>query len=196
MPELFDKNEKRIITVPNLLSILHVAFLPFIFHFLQKGNDQSNLIAAFLICVGASTDVIDGYIARRFKQTSNFGRILDPLADKIFTISLMVFLVSNRGLPFWYFIIVIIRDIAIIVCALYVIFKKQHISESNNIGKFASFAFVPVILLFTLGLEPYATIMMWISFFLVLLSFVSYTKMYYSLVIPQKESTYKPQEEI
>lgn len=190
MPELFDKNETRIITIPNILSIIHLAFLPFIFHFLYKGDDQSNLIAAFLIVIGASTDIFDGYIARRFKQTSNLGRILDPLADKIYTISLMIFLVSHRGLPLWYLIIVLLRDSAIIFCALYIIIKKQYLSESNIIGKVASFSFVPVIFLFTLELKPYTAIMMWISFILILFSFISYAKMYYSMLSTQRETTY------
>ncbi len=182
MPELFDTSEKRIITVPNILSILHVALLPFIFHFLKKGDARSDLIAVLLICIGASLDIADGYIARRFNQTSNLGRILDPLADKIFTISILILLVGVKGLPIWYLIIVIARDFAIILCGLYVILSKHYVSESNLVGKFASFSFFPVILLYALELAPFALSAVYLSVALILLSVVSYARVYFALI--------------
>jgi cardiolipin synthase len=186
MPDLFDKNENRIVTIPNILSLLHIAFLPFIFHFLKKGDQQSDIISAVLIWAGSSIDVLDGYIARRFNQTSNLGRILDPLADKVFTITLMLFLVSFKDLPIWYLIVVLIRDIAIIICGLYVMLKKQFISEPTRIGKYASFSFLPVLLTYTLELGSFALLMLYISLGLILLSVVSYAKVFYRLCAPNK----------
>jgi len=186
MPELFDKNENRIVTIPNILSLLHIAFLPLIFHFLKKGDPHSDIISAILIWAGSSIDVLDGYIARRFNQTSNLGRILDPLADKVYTITLMLFLVSIKGLPVWYLVIVLIRDIAIIICGLYVMLKKQFISEPTRIGKYTSFSFLPVLLTYTLELGSFALLMLYISLGLIILSVVSYAKVFYKLCSPKK----------
>lgn len=184
MPQLGDPSEKRIFTIPNLLSVVHVAILPLIYHFLKEGTPRATTIAAALITIGASTDILDGFIARRFGQTSNLGRILDPLADKAFTIALMIFLVGHRDLPLWYLLVVICRDVAIGMGGIHLILKKRFVSESNTIGKIASFLFFPVIITHTLKLEPWALATLWCSFCFIVLSTASYAKQFIALASP------------
>ena len=83
------------------------------------------------------TDISDGYIARRFKQESEFGRIIDPLADKIFVGVFIVILLAYDLLPLWYFLVVLIRDVLIFSGGMFMRKKSGVLTQSNNLGKTA-----------------------------------------------------------
>src|SRR5216684_5498115 len=114
----------RIITVPNLLTIVRMALIPV---FVSLLFYQKFLLALAIFIVAGITDGLDGLLARRFHQQSPLGRILDPIADKMMLVTSFVVL-SMRGvfpipipkhlpIPFWVTITVISRDVFIIVSA-------------------------------------------------------------------------------
>jgi cardiolipin synthase len=110
----------RILTVPNVLSLLRLLTVP-IFLWLFT-HDQEN-IAVIIYAAGAWTDFFDGYIARRFNQVSEFGKLLDPLSDRVYIVSLAVALVVRGTLPGWLAGVVIGRDILVLI-ALPMLAKK------------------------------------------------------------------------
>lgn len=101
--------------LPNKLTILRVALIvPFvIFMLLSDMTDWSKWIALVIFCAASATDAVDGYIARRDNLVTNFGKFMDPLADKLLVCSALVCLVSLRLLPTVVCIIIIAREFAI-----------------------------------------------------------------------------------
>ena len=101
--------------LPNKLTILRVILIvPFVlFMLLSEFGDWQKWIALVLFCAASVTDWLDGYIARRDNLVTNFGKFMDPLADKLLVCSALVCLVSLRLLPTVVCIIIIAREFAI-----------------------------------------------------------------------------------
>ena len=103
-------------TTASKITLVRVAFIPvyMIFMYLSGGQIGPWLWAAFGIFVIASlTDYVDGYIARKYHQVSDFGKFLDPLADKLLTIAAMVMFCEWGQMPAWALMIVLTREFAV-----------------------------------------------------------------------------------
>ena len=96
--------------VPNLLTALRILLIPFFIGLLIYGY---HLLAAVVFCAAGVTDALDGMAARRTRQTSRLGTFLDPLADKLLSVSSFVTLSAVGPMPVWLVVIVISRDIMI-----------------------------------------------------------------------------------
>lgn len=109
------KNMLTNMNLPNKLTILRVILIvPFVvFMLLTEKTDWSKWIALILFCAASITDALDGHIARRDNLVTNFGKFMDPLADKLLVCSALVCLVSLRMLPTVVCIIIIAREFAI-----------------------------------------------------------------------------------
>ncbi len=104
------------INLPNLLTMLRIALIPVVLWLLADGTPRANFWAAMVYIGTALTDLIDGYLARRWGQISVLGKFLDPLADKLLVMSTLVFMVYLGRLPFLGVVAVIImlaRELAI-----------------------------------------------------------------------------------
>jgi CDP-diacylglycerol--glycerol-3-phosphate 3-phosphatidyltransferase len=142
--------ELRIWTISNFLSLSRVLLLPFIYHYLKDGGNQSNRIALILMLVGVMSDIMDGLVARRTGVESNFGKILDPLADKICIGTMILILASLRGFPLWLIGIVIARDILIVVSASILIKRNKVVISANGLGKATTLFMALLIFAYTL----------------------------------------------
>jgi cardiolipin synthase (CMP-forming) len=137
---LNENSKERIVTLSNILSLSRIFLLVPIIYCLAEGNHhpEYNLYALGLMLLGAMTDMLDGWLARRMKQVTNFGRIIDPIADKIGVGAVLIFLAITRpDFPMWYLWIVLLRDAVIFCIGSYIRVKYRHIFESNMIGKIA-----------------------------------------------------------
>ncbi len=102
--------------LPNKLTILRMIMIPFfvVFLMLPIGGETAHRYIALAIFVAASlTDTLDGYIARRDHLVTDFGKFMDPLADKLLVCSAMICLIETGELPFWIVIIIITREFII-----------------------------------------------------------------------------------
>ena len=99
----------RIWTVPNLLSALRLAGVP-LFLYWVLGTHQDGRAILLLMFAGA-TDYFDGYVARRFRQFSRLGQLLDPAADRLYILATLLALVLRDGLPLWWAAALIGRDV-------------------------------------------------------------------------------------
>jgi cardiolipin synthase len=101
--------------VPNALTLLRLALIPIVAYALIG---HAYAIALPLFLVAALTDLADGYIARRFAQTTRLGAMLDPIADKLNMLVATILLASQRLLPWWLAVAVVGRDVFIVLGAL------------------------------------------------------------------------------
>ncbi len=162
-------------TISNLITFFRLVLLPFIIFFLIK---KERLIAFIIMLIALISDVVDGYIARRFHQESELGKLLDPLCDKISLVVILITLLIINSIPVWAVVIIALRD-ALILLGSYVIFKKKRlVYKSNILGKATGFLFGAMILAFTLNLQSLGMIILYISIPVMIGAFITYLRRY------------------
>ena len=83
-------------TIPNILSLFRIFLIPvFLIIYLTQDNQPYFIISALILLLSGITDVLDGYIARKFKMTSELGKVLDPFADKMTQIAILAALIKG-----------------------------------------------------------------------------------------------------
>ena len=99
--------------VPNILTIIRFLLIPFILLNVFIGN---YILAFVFFTISGITDIADGFIARKFDLVSNFGKLMDPLADKLTQISVLAALVSVKIIPVWILAIVVLKELITYFC--------------------------------------------------------------------------------
>lgn len=170
------QNSWKFFTIPNILTIFRILLIgPIVYLVLQEDN-TCFIIGLVLIFVAIATDFFDGKIARKLNQTSEYGKILDPLADKIAVGALLVVLVINRGLPVWVAVFIIGRDFLILLAGLIWTTKHKYVVASNFLGKVAVFSIALMIVAYIVELSTIAIIFTWLAVFFAFISGIVYLK--------------------
>ena len=135
----FQTRQDRIMTLANAISISRI-FLAFplvlIFEEIARGDSSKNWLAFGLIIIIVITDFLDGYVARKAEETTNFGKLIDPVADKICMMVVLIYLIITYHLPFLlFFIILALRDTFLIIIGVYLMFSFDEVFQSNQSGK-------------------------------------------------------------
>src|SRR5665213_1799671 len=112
------EGEFRIWTVPNALSIGRVVLFIWCLQELFFVGDR--FLAAVALSIAGVTDYLDGFIARRFDQTSELGKFLDPAVDRLMTTGTLISLMVFGALPLWLGSLVLVREVVVSVAALFV----------------------------------------------------------------------------
>lgn len=100
--------------LPNKLTIARVCMIPFfVFFLLNNSIPNGKYIAVVIFILASLTDTLDGYIARKYHLITNFGKFMDPLADKLLVSSALICFVEMRYIPAWIIIIIISREFII-----------------------------------------------------------------------------------
>jgi cardiolipin synthase len=123
---------KAVWTVPNVLSFLRLLSVPVFLYLFITGREAAAFV---LYTVGAWSDFFDGVIARRLNQVSVLGKLLDPLADRIFISALLIALVARDAVPLWLAIVVVGRDLLLL--SLFPIVERRGMEriQVNLAGK-------------------------------------------------------------
>lgn len=121
-------------SVANLITILRLLLVPFFFAALISDSARSDIIAVFLYAVAASTDWVDGYIARRTNTVTAVGKIIDPLVDRLLLASGVIGLYLVDRLPLWIPIVLVLRDVYLLYGS-YVLEREGVILPVTYIGK-------------------------------------------------------------
>ena len=153
------EGKQNIWNAPNILTMLRLLLIP-IYWVLMMVRD--NETAALIVFVTASiTDLLDGYIARHFNQVTDWGKLFDPLADKLMVVSVMMTLVLKGAVPLIILIIIGIKEI-IMVAGAACMLRRKIVVYSKPVGKTAQFTMVAgMILAFARALGEFgATIML------------------------------------
>lgn len=129
--------------ISNSLSLLRIILSFPTAYLLYIGEVNSAIILGTLTGI---TDFFDGYFARKLNQITDLGKILDPVADKIFIGLIALAMLVNEMLPMWFFTIVILRDVLILIGGLYAKQKYKIVLASNFEGK-ATFVLIIITLI-------------------------------------------------
>ena len=110
MRKLFEKYFTDIWNVPNVLTMLRLALIPVFVALFATGHDK---LALLTFLVASFTDFLDGYIARKYNQVTDFGKFVDPLADKLLVTAALIIMVEWGRMPAWAVIIIVAREFAV-----------------------------------------------------------------------------------
>src|SRR4051794_20306474 len=100
-------------TIPNLLTVFRILLVPVLVTALLSGLEIGDTLAAIVFVIASLTDALDGWMARRNKDVTTFGKLMDPLADKLLVTSALVSLVSLDRLQAWVAMVIIAREFAV-----------------------------------------------------------------------------------
>ena len=175
--------------IPNILTVLRFFLIPFTVYYLI--NDQFILAIVFL-CLSGLTDVLDGTIARKFNFITNFGKLIDPLADKITQLSLLGTLVLKDIIPLWILVIVLVKEAAMVAGASF-LYGKELVVSSKWYGKAATVLFYLAILLSMifrdLGIQTSVDLIIYyIAVIMTIFSLVMYFREFYIQGYLKKEN--------
>jgi CDP-diacylglycerol--glycerol-3-phosphate 3-phosphatidyltransferase len=103
------------LNLPNLLTVLRIMLVPVLVVALLGNTPEGDVLAAIVFALASLTDFIDGYLARARDSVTTFGKLMDPLADKLLIIAALISLVSLHRLPAWIAMVIITRELAVTV---------------------------------------------------------------------------------
>ena len=134
----------------NLLSALRIFLIPFVLYGLWRDGQTLSWTTLGLVLVTGFSDVADGYVARRWGQTSALGQILDPVADKLVLASLGLGLVCWRGFPLWLVLLLLARDLVILAVGLCLWKRRNLVIPASRLGKYTTVSMGLLVLCYVL----------------------------------------------
>ncbi|MBU1163545.1 MAG: CDP-diacylglycerol--glycerol-3-phosphate 3-phosphatidyltransferase [Proteobacteria bacterium] len=177
---MFSFNIKNLLSHPNNLTLYRIAAIPVIVILLLFPNRFCTFMAAILFSVAAITDYLDGFYARKKGLVSNFGKVMDPLADKLLVSSTFIMLSSLGWIPAWMVCIIIGRELAVTGLRNIIVERKKDVSASI-LGKykigFQIASIIPLLLhypYFGINLHAIGIVFLWPALVLTVWSGVDY----------------------
>lgn len=165
--------------LPNKLTVLRVIMVPFFVFFMltDVGGEANKWIALVLFCAASLTDMLDGKIARARNLVTNFGKFMDPLADKLLVCSAMICLIPAGKLPAWIVIVIIARE--------FIISGFRLVASDNGIviaasywGKFKTVSQMAMVIVLIADFggvfDVIGTMLIWVSLILTIVSLIDY----------------------
>lgn len=163
----------RIVTVPNILTLIRfllVGVMAYVFF----NVDPKYALVVYLLA--AATDLLDGFIARRFNQVSNVGKAMDPIADKLMTITALVCMLIKGYLTVGVLVVIIVKEALMVIggALIYLVFKKVVVA--NLYGKISAMAYFLAIMLLFLHdyVTPYDAWFMYLAVTMNIISMIQY----------------------
>ncbi len=129
------------LTVPNILTLIRFLAIPVLAYLINAG-DAYNTMAFILFLAIWMTDMLDGYIARRFNQVSEFGKLFDPLVDKLFQFTTAVMMYVVGRLPLWVPLFILVKEIMMILGSALLFRRTKLVVYAEWYGKISTALFV------------------------------------------------------
>jgi CDP-diacylglycerol--glycerol-3-phosphate 3-phosphatidyltransferase len=184
--------------LPNLLTLLRIFFVPMLVAALVQENltvtlggivFTNSLLALAIFLAASATDLLDGYLARRWKQVTTVGTLLDPIADKLLISAALIALVQVHVVPAWIVILIIGREFAVTGLRS-IAATAGYTIKASELGKTKMVAQVIAISMFLLGmhwkwLAPWAMYWMWVVVAFAMISAAGYFRKFWRKVDQQ-----------
>jgi len=137
---------KDFLYISNMLSTFRLLIVPVLFWLIYKKNYK---LAILVGAIAVISDLLDGFFARILNQHSELGYILDPIADKCaIGAGIFALVLTTSEFPMWAFVVVVLRDVAIVIGNAYLAYKAKMITRSNLWGKCTSFLLSITVILY------------------------------------------------
>jgi len=175
--ELWKKYFTDVWNVPNVLTMLRMALIP-VFVWLYWAGQQKWALVVFL--AASLTDMLDGMIARKYNLITNFGKLMDPLADKLMVTTLLICQGLSGVIPWAAILLVLGKEVLMVLGGVFML-KKDVVVYSNMLGKVAMCFFILALTLsffhaeFTALGTRWDSIVLWIAVALTLAALIDYT---------------------
>ena len=185
--------------IPNMLTMCRFVLIPFIFGAII----QNDYVAAFVfLTISGMTDILDGFIARKFNFITNFGKLIDPLADKATQLAVLLTITFKGVIPFWIIIVVALKEAAMIAGASF-LYGKELVVSSRWFGKLATVIFYIAIVtsliinsnLFNISIR-FDIYIYYVALILTIFALVMYFKEFYQKGYVNKEELSTKNKEI
>ena len=163
--------------LPNKLTTFRVVLIPFfIFFLMTELIHYSKWIALAIFCIASLTDFFDGYLARKWNMVTNFGKFMDPLADKLLVCSAIIAFTAMDRMPAWIVIIIVAREFIISGFRL-IAAEKGVVIAASYWGKFKTASQMFMIILFIINIDALfipGQVLMYIALALTVISLLDY----------------------
>ena len=147
MKDRFRKLFTNVWTIPNVLTMIRIVLIPvFVAVFFSTPHDQDKIAALVIFAVASITDMFDGMLARKLNQITDFGKLFDPLADKVMVVTAMVCQAVIGVFPWIAIIIVGVKELIMMLGGIFML-SKNVVVYSNYVGKTAQVFFIASLLL-------------------------------------------------
>jgi len=184
--------ENESINLPNTITLLRIGVIPVLFFLLTSPGEMWSFILALIFVCAAFTDLLDGYIARKYQIVTTMGKFLDPVADKIIINTAMILMIPIGRIPAWMVALIIIRDF--VVDGMRSIASSEGlVIDASGLGKLKTlcqiFAVSALMIHYPLlGVDAHAVgiVILYIALFLTLYSGVDYSIKFYRGAIRKK----------
>src|SRR3954452_16839678 len=133
------------LTLPNVLTVVRILLVPVLVAALLSGAAYGDLLAAVVFAIASLTDALDGWIARRRRSESTFGKLMDPLADKLLVVAALVSLVSLDRLSAWVAMVIIAREFAV-TGLRQLAMEEGHVIPASMWGKVKTVTQIAIVL--------------------------------------------------
>ncbi|MCT4563122.1 MAG: CDP-diacylglycerol--glycerol-3-phosphate 3-phosphatidyltransferase [Maledivibacter sp.] len=160
--------------LPNFLTTIRFLLVPlFVYVFFHEG--QSNVLyATYIFILAGVTDVLDGYLARKYDLITKWGQAMDPLADKLMLLTVLICFTIKGYLPIWVITIVGLKEILMIIGGLFLYYRKDKVViPANKFGKMATVVFYIAILYMAFKL-PYSIVLIYFAIIFALFALIKY----------------------
>ena len=163
--------------IPNILTILRLLVLPIFGYFLFK---EEYTVSVIIFIAAGLTDILDGYIARKYNMVTAWGKLADPMADKLMQITALIILTYHKNIDYRILLIIITKELLMITGSIILYKKLKYIAKANWYGKVATVMFYFAIIMIIFGI-PYSEVALIISVIATLFALAMYTLTYFKI---------------
>jgi CDP-diacylglycerol--glycerol-3-phosphate 3-phosphatidyltransferase len=164
------------LNVPNVLTVIRILLVPVLVVALLEKTGGGDLLAAIVFAVASLTDAIDGYLARSRNWVTTFGKLMDPIADKLLIVAALVALVSLGRLEAWVAMVIIAREFAVTVLRVAAGTQQGVVISASSFGKVkTTFQVAMVMVLIAFDSRPlWITLLVYVTVVVTVLSGADY----------------------
>lgn len=172
--------------LPNIITSFRLFLIPlFCITFFYHKTPEPYWSSLFIFILSGVSDVLDGYVARRWNMVTEYGAMLDPLADKLTVLTVLFCLSLRYRFITILLVVVFIKELVMVFGAIILYKKKKMVISAKVVGKISTFLFYIAIVVTLLKLQPYAVYLNYIATAFALFTFIYYLVHYQKKVVNQ-----------
>jgi cardiolipin synthase len=175
--------------IPNTLTVIRLALVPVFLIVFFSGIPNAAMIAFSIFLVAGLTDVLDGYLARKYDAVTKWGSVLDPFADKLMSVTVLLSLTIKQIIPVWVILIIGLKELLMVVGAV-ILFKGNKFIPAQPYGKIATLIFYAAVITIQLLDKSLGLFLIYMTVFSALFAlykyYMSFRTIHDNLRIPSK----------